>query len=146
MGCRHPCRQNFQLEAVAHHLAGAGAGAATLLHRHARRRAGRWRRRYPADPACQHALADMLANRWEELGGALSTVRQKEGYDLALLMVTDIMQETTHLLHAGRPVSLLRRAFGEESTDTTFILPGTMSRKKQVVPPLVEAARAEEQI
>ncbi|MBP2666517.1 MAG: putative signal transduction protein with domain containing protein [Firmicutes bacterium] len=88
--------------------------------------------------------ADMLANRWEELSGALSTVRQKEGYDLALLMVTDIMQETTHLLHAGRPVSLLRRAFGEESTDTTFVLPGTMSRKKQVVPPLVEAARAEE--
>jgi manganese-dependent inorganic pyrophosphatase len=90
--------------------------------------------------------ADMLANRWEELGGALSTVRQKESYDLALLMVTDIMQETTHLLHAGRPVSLLRRAFGAESTDTTFVLPGTMSRKKQVVPPLVEAARSEEQL
>ncbi len=88
--------------------------------------------------------ADMLVNRWEELRGALSTVRQKEGYDLALLMVTDILQETTHLLHAGRPVSLLRRAFGQESTDTTFVLPGTMSRKKQVVPPLVEAAREEE--
>jgi len=90
--------------------------------------------------------ADMLVNRWEELGGALSTVRQKEGYDLALLMVTDILQETTHLLHAGRPVSLLRRAFGEEEAGTTFVLPGTMSRKKQVVPPLVEAARAEEQM
>ena len=90
--------------------------------------------------------ADLLANRWEELGGALSTVRQKEGYDLALLMVTDILQETTHLLHAGRPVGLLRRAFGEANTDTTFVLPGTMSRKKQVVPPLVEAARAEEQM
>ncbi len=88
--------------------------------------------------------ADMLVNRWEELGGALSMVRQKEGYDLALLMVTDILQETTHLLHAGRPVSLLRRAFGEENTDTTFVLPGMMSRKKQVVPPLVEAAREEE--
>ena len=90
--------------------------------------------------------ADMLVNRWEELGGALSMVRQKEGYDLALLMVTDILQETTHLLHAGRPVSLLRRAFGEENTDTTFVLPGMMSRKKQVVPPLVEAAREEEML
>ena len=73
-------------------------------------------------------------------------VRQKEGYDISLLMVTDILQETTHLLHAGRPVSLLRRAFGEESTDTTFVLPGTMSRKKQVVPPLVNAAREEERL
>ena len=88
----------------------------------------------------------MLANRWEELRGALSTVRQKEGYDLALLMVTDILQETTHLLHAGRPVALLRRAFGEENSDTTFVLQGTMSRKKQVVPPLVEAAREEEKL
>ena len=87
---------------------------------------------------------DMLAHRWEELGGALSNVRQKEGYDLALLMVTDILQETTHLLHAGKPVSLLRRAFGGENADATFILPGMMSRKKQVVPPLVEAARLEE--
>ena len=88
--------------------------------------------------------ADMLANRMEALGGALSTVRQKEGYDLALLMVTDILQETTHLLHAGKPTSLLRRAFGEANTDATFILQGTMSRKKQVVPPLVEAARFED--
>ena len=90
--------------------------------------------------------ADILAKRSEGLGGALSMVRQKEGYDISLLMVTDILQETTHLLHAGRPVSLLRRAFGEESTDTTFVLPGTMSRKKQVVPPLVNAAREEERL
>ena len=90
--------------------------------------------------------ADILAKRSEGLGGALSMVRQKEGYDISLLMVTDILQEITHLLHAGRPVSLLRRAFGEESTDTTFVLPGTMSRKKQVVPPLVNAAREEERL
>ena len=90
--------------------------------------------------------ADMLANRMKELGSALSMVRQKEGYDLALFMVTDILQETTHLLHDGKPISLLRRAFGEEGSDATFILPGIMSRKKQVVPPLVEAARQEDSI
>ena len=90
--------------------------------------------------------ADMLVHRWEELRGALSNVRQKEGYDLALLMVTDILQETTHLLHAGRPVNLLRRAFGEENSDMIFVLQGPMSRKKQVVPPLVEAAREEERL
>lgn len=87
--------------------------------------------------------ADMLATRQAALGVALATVRQKEGYDLALLMVTDILQETTHLLHDGKPVSLLRRAFGGENSEAMFILPGTMSRKKQVVPPLVEAARLE---
>ena len=89
--------------------------------------------------------ADMLVNRWETLGGALLSLRQKEGFELALLMVTDILQETTHLLFAGKPVSLLRRAFGEENEENTFVLPGTMSRKKQVVPLLIEAARMEEQ-
>lgn len=88
--------------------------------------------------------ANMLVHRREALGGALLTLRQKEGLDLALLMVTDIINETTHLLHVGRPVTLLRRAFGEENEDNVFVLPGTMSRKKQVVPPLVEAERLEE--
>lgn len=87
--------------------------------------------------------ADMLSRRQEALSGALTSVRQKEGYDLALLMVTDILQETTHLLHSGKPASLLRQAFGPESGDGSFVLAGTMSRKKQVVPPLVEAARLE---
>ena len=89
--------------------------------------------------------ADMLVHRWEALGGALLSLRQKESFELALLMVTDILQETTHLLFAGKPVSLLRRAFGEENEENTFVLPGTMSRKKQVVPLLVEAARMEDQ-
>ena len=89
--------------------------------------------------------ADMIVRRWEALGVALTALRQQEGYDLALLMVTDILNETTYLLHAGRPVSLLRQAFGAENKDNIFVLPGTMSRKKQVVPPLVEAARQEGQ-
>ena len=88
--------------------------------------------------------AEVLVEKVEDLQGALTAVRQKDGYDLALLMLTDILNETTHLLHAGKPVGLLRRAFGEEDPTSVFVLPGTLSRKKQVVPPLVEAARLEE--
>jgi len=88
--------------------------------------------------------AELLVERVESLQAALAGVRQKDGYDLALLMLTDVLNETTHLLYAGKPVGLLRRAFGEEDAAAVFILPGTLSRKKQVVPPLVEAARLEE--
>lgn len=88
--------------------------------------------------------ADILAARHETLLDALQDVRRKEGFDLSLLMITDIFQESTHLLYAGSPASLLRRAFGEDD-EHVFLLPGTMSRKKQVVPPLVEAVRAEDQ-
>jgi manganese-dependent inorganic pyrophosphatase len=88
--------------------------------------------------------AELLVERVESLQAALAVVRQKDGYDLALLMLTDVLNETTHLLYAGKPVGLLRRAFGEEDAAAIFVLPGTLSRKKQVVPPLVEAARLEE--
>ena len=88
--------------------------------------------------------AELLVERVESLQAALAVVRQKDGYDLALLMLTDVLNETTHLLYAGKPVGLLRSAFGEEDAASVFVLPGTLSRKKQVVPPLVEAARQEE--
>ena len=88
--------------------------------------------------------AELLVERVESLQAALAVVRQKDGYDLALLMLTDVLNETTHLLYAGKPVGLLRSAFGEEDAASVFVLPGTLSRKKQVVPPLVEAARQAE--
>ena len=88
--------------------------------------------------------AELLVERVESLQAALAGVRQKDGFDLALLMLTDVLNETTHLLYAGKPVGLLRSAFGEEDAAAVFVLPGKLSRKKQVVPPLVEAARQEE--
>jgi manganese-dependent inorganic pyrophosphatase len=88
--------------------------------------------------------AELLVERVENLQAALAGVRQKDGFDLALLMLTDVLNETTHLLYAGKPVGLLRNAFGKEDAAEVFVLPGTLSRKKQVVPPLVEAARLEE--
>ena len=88
--------------------------------------------------------AELLVERVESLQAALAGVRQKDGFDLALLMLTDVLNETTHLLYAGKPVGLLRSAFGEEDAAAVFVLSGTLSRKKQVVPPLVEAARLEE--
>ena len=71
----------------------------------------------------------------------LIAMRRKEGFDMAILMVTDIIAEATHLIYAGQPISLLEQAFGSAGQDGLLYLPGVMSRKKQVLPPLVEAAR-----
>ena len=71
----------------------------------------------------------------------LIAITRKEGFDMAILMVTDIIAEATHLIYAGQPVSLLEQAFGSAGQDGLLYLPGVMSRKKQVLPPLVEAAR-----
>ncbi|MDF2568737.1 MAG: Cobalt-dependent inorganic pyrophosphatase [Sporomusa sp.] len=76
-----------------------------------------------------------------ELKNALQAICQKEQYNMAVLLVTGILDEATYLLHYGQPSGLIAAAFGEGRPDGTWYLPGVMSRKKQVVPPLIDAVR-----
>lgn len=71
----------------------------------------------------------------DELLAAMEAVRASGGYRIVLLMVTDIIREGTDLLYAG-PRALIERAFDVTARDGRVFLPGVMSRKKQVVPPL----------
>ena len=74
----------------------------------------------------------------------MEAMRAREQYDMVCLMVTDIINEATHLLSVGKAKLILKKAFGLEDTDSVLYLPGVMSRKKQVVPLLIEAAREEQ--
>ena len=64
-----------------------------------------------------------------------------EGFDMHLLMVTDILEEATYLLYAGSPRTLIGEAFKKDASGTHVYLPGVMSRKKQIIPPLSEAVK-----
>lgn len=86
--------------------------------------------------------AELLAMK-DEIKADMESMRLKEQYDMILLMITDIIAEGTHLLYTGQPFALLRQAFGNPGNDSTFYLPGVMSRKKQVIPPMMEAARTQ---
>jgi len=77
----------------------------------------------------------------DELLTAMDAMLAKESYDMALLMVTDIIQEGTQLIYTGQPVALIAEAFGSKGHCGVVYLDGVMSRKKQVIPPMVEAAR-----
>lgn len=83
--------------------------------------------------------ADILAKK-AELTEAMKELCQAEGYDMALLMVTDIMEESTELVFVGEPKQLIADAFGKDASGDSIYLPGVMSRKKQIVPQLTEAA------
>jgi manganese-dependent inorganic pyrophosphatase len=79
-----------------------------------------------------------LAERRDELLETLDEVREDKGYALVALMVTDIMGKRSKLYVSGeRPA--VERAFGRPRDDGVIDLPGVMSRKKQVVPPLLAA-------
>ena len=76
-----------------------------------------------------------------QLIAAMTKICEKEGYDMSLVMVTDILEEATYLLYAGQPKTLIGEAFRKDASGTHIYLPGVMSRKKQVVPPLSEAVK-----
>jgi manganese-dependent inorganic pyrophosphatase len=52
-----------------------------------------------------------------------------------LLMVSDILLEGTELLAVGQ-TRLVEKAFGVTLRDQSVFLPGVLSRKKQIVPPI----------
>ena len=79
-----------------------------------------------------------LLERKNELLDALEELRQKNGYLLAALMVTDIISQGTELLCVG-DCAPIERAFDQQARDHVIDLPGVMSRKKQVAPKLLAA-------
>lgn len=80
----------------------------------------------------------VLADRLGELRDALQAQHERNGHVLSALMVTDILEKHTQLLVAG-DVAAAERAFGTPAQDGILDLPGVMSRKKQVAPPLLGA-------
>jgi manganese-dependent inorganic pyrophosphatase len=80
-----------------------------------------------------------LLERKDELLAALSAERERKGYSVFALMVTDILAKGTELLVAGERAPA-ERAFDEPVADGVVSLPGVMSRKKQVAPKLLAAA------
>lgn len=78
--------------------------------------------------------AKMLERR-EELMAEMQRLKRDNGYDMVILMLTDVLLEGTQLLYIGSD-DTIRRAFSAEPKDNTIFLPGVMSRKKQIIPML----------
>lgn len=79
-----------------------------------------------------------LSERRPELMDALEALRAREGDALTALMVTDIMGKGSELYLAGDR-AVVARAFGGRVDGGHVVLPGVMSRKKQVAPELLAA-------
>ena len=60
-------------------------------------------------------------------------------------MFTDVRATSTDLLMAGEEAeALVQRAFGAGSDGGKVVLPGVVSRKKQVIPALLNAIKLEQ--
>ncbi|WP_058486047.1 putative manganese-dependent inorganic diphosphatase [Defluviitalea phaphyphila] len=80
-------------------------------------------------------------NLIKDIKKIMNKLCEVEKFDLALLMVTDIVLGGTELIVVGKRKELVVEAFGMNSKDESIFLPGVLSRKKQVVPKLMNAAQ-----
>lgn len=83
---------------------------------------------------------DVLAKK-DALLAALEDLRASKQYSASYLMVTNILEESTNLLYSGDADAVVAKAFKQEPQNQEVFLPKTMSRKKQIVPPVLEAMK-----
>ena len=68
---------------------------------------------------------------------AMSVVEAEDGVDQVLLFVVDILNEESTLLVANDLVqTVAEKSFGVKVSGDTVVLPGVVSRKKQIIPQL----------
>ncbi|MCC1492089.1 manganese-dependent inorganic pyrophosphatase [Cognatishimia sp. F0-27] len=80
---------------------------------------------------------DMPLSRKDSLMETMTTVASEDGVDQVLLFVVDILNEEATLLVPNDLVkTVAEKSFGASVTGDTVVLPGVMSRKKQIIPNL----------
>ena len=83
-------------------------------------------------------LAEVFA-RQAELESAMQEANAANGYDLFVLVVTNILDSDSEILIVGEPKENVEKAFNVTLENNRALLKGVVSRKKQVVPQLTAA-------
>ncbi|MEO3413616.1 manganese-dependent inorganic pyrophosphatase [Roseovarius sp. CAU 1744] len=79
----------------------------------------------------------MVLDRKASLMDSMTTVASEDGVDQVLLFVVDILNEEATLLVPNDLVkTVAEKSFGASVSGDTVVLPGIMSRKKQIIPNL----------
>lgn len=76
-----------------------------------------------------------MLERKEEFLSHMDKIAKEKGFDLVMLMLTDVLMEGTQIIYLGDD-EIIQQAFGRSPKDNTLFLPGVMSRKKQIIPML----------
>ena len=79
--------------------------------------------------------SDHILQRKEEFLEQMHLTMEENGYDLMLLMLTDVLLEGTQLIYLGDE-DIIQQAFSPNARGNSVFLPKVMSRKKQVIPAL----------
>ncbi|MBE7006198.1 MAG: putative manganese-dependent inorganic diphosphatase [Ruminococcaceae bacterium] len=84
-----------------------------------------------------------LARLREQMLPYMQSLLPSSGMDMLFLMLTNIIDESTELLFVGHGAKqVVEDAFGVEAGPNSAVLPGVVSRKKQMMGPLITAIDA----
>ena len=81
---------------------------------------------------------DEVFKRKPELEKAIENRIQKENIDLFVFVVTDILEANSKVIVLGNRTDIFERAFHIQLIGNTTVLKGVVSRKKQILPAILE--------
>ncbi len=82
---------------------------------------------------------DSLKDMKSDLISLMEERADKHGYSTFMLMLTDIFNEASEMVIVGQNKELIAGAFEKELSNSSFYVPGVLSRKKQVIPLVTNA-------
>ena len=84
---------------------------------------------------------DGVLTQREELESVINDMIKENNYNLFILVITDILNKGSQVLAFGDSVHLVSSAFGIQLENNSTWLKGVVSRKKQIVPVLMQASQ-----
>ena len=88
--------------------------------------------KYQAAQVNTASIEDVLKDK-EKIEDAMKNFMEKNGIDLFVLMITDILENNSQIIALGK-TEIAEKAFNVKLEDNMAFLEGVVSRKKQVVP------------
>lgn len=88
--------------------------------------------KYQAAQVNTASIKDVLKDQ-ANIEKAMNNFMEKNGVDLFVLMITDIIENNSQILVLGKQ-EIAEKAFNVKLENNSAFLPGVVSRKKQIVP------------
>jgi manganese-dependent inorganic pyrophosphatase len=77
---------------------------------------------------------DEIMLRKDELVERLNTISKEAGYEFDIFLATDILTNGSYVFYNEKAENTLKRVFDKEEIEQGILIPGLVSRKKQLVP------------
>jgi manganese-dependent inorganic pyrophosphatase len=77
---------------------------------------------------------DEIMTRKEALIDRLNNISKEAGYEFDIFLATDILTNGSYVFYSEKAENTLKKVFNKETIEQGILIPGLVSRKKQLVP------------